>query len=158
MRIQFRIIMRFTFLFVFFVVSVHCWRNTSGIKLGPKPTQATSLGNRGRSSIKIGKGPGLKEITSTMMTSITEEIEYVTLKSPPVGDHKNSYNLTFGIVLPFKQFGTRDYMRSIKHSIDALKKKFTRKLNLNFRIDMIPLTPSPIRKCFKNFIFGGGLL
>lgn len=121
-----------------------CWRNNSGIKLSAKPTQAASAGNRGRSSIRIGQGYGLKETTSTM-SSTEEKPQYVT--RPPIRNHRNAFNLTIGIVLPFKSFGTRDYLKSITSSIEVLKKKEKGKLfTLTFKIDMLALTPSPIRK------------
>lgn len=136
-------IMRLSFLLIFLIGTVHSWRNHSGIQLTAKPTQATG---RGKSSIKIGKGFGLsKEIATTSMSSTVEEFQYVTL--PPIRNHRSSLNLTIGVVVPFKSFGTRDYIRSITNSINALKKKENEKLfRINFRIDMLALTPSPIRK------------
>lgn len=135
--------MRLVFLLVLLVGSVYCWRNNSGIRLSAKPTQATG---RGRSSIKIGKGFGLsKEMVTSTMSSTAEEPQYVT--RPPIRNHRSSLNLTIGIVVPFKSFGTRDYIKSITYSINALKKKENEKLfRLNFRIDMLALTPSPIRE------------
>lgn len=142
--------MKLIFLLVFLIGTVHSWRNHSGIQLTAKPTQATG---RGKSSIKIGKGFGLsKEIATTSMSStVVEEYQYVTL--PPIRNHRSSLNLTIGVVVPFKSFGTRDYIRSITNSINALKKKENEKLfRINFRIDMLGLTPSPIRKYFSLFL------
>lgn len=125
----------------------HCWRNTSGIKLSFKPTQNTAFGNRGRSSIEIGKGFGTKEAVSgaaaTTAASAPEEAAYPVLRAPPVRNHRNGLNLTVGLVLPFKQFGSREYVKSITSTLGGLKKK---QFRLNHVIEMFIVTPSPTRE------------
>lgn len=136
--------MRSAFLVVGCFAIVHCWRNTSGIKLNIKSTQNTAFGNRGRSSIEIGKGFGTKETSmiSTMAT-IPEEQTYQVSRPPPVRDSKHALNLTVGLVLPFKQFGSREYVKSITSTIVGLKKK---QFRLNHVIEMFIVTPSPTRE------------
>jgi len=129
---------------LFVIGMIHGWRNQSGIRLNVRPTQSAG---RGRSSIKIGKGFGLKEAVQT--STIPDMVEEVTqaMTRPPMRNFRSSMNLTIGIVVPFKSFGTRDYIRSITNSISALKKKDSEKsFNIHFRIDMLALTPSPVRK------------
>lgn len=148
---------------VFLISAISCWRNQSGIRLNAKPTQAYSAyGNRGRSSIQIGKGFGLKDMPTTTMSTTAAEMEaeveaeaegegeepagYVT--KPQIRNHRNAFNLTIGIVVPFKNFGTRDYTKALTSAITALKKKdHEKQFKMNFRIDMLNLmAPSPIRK------------
>lgn len=137
-------IMRSAFLVVGCFAIVHCWRNTSGIKLNIKSTQNTAFGNRGRSSIEIGKGFGAKETSMISTTATTpEEQTYQVSRSPPVRDSKHVLNLTVGLVLPFKQFGTRDYVKSITSTLSALKKK---QFKLNHVIEMFIMTPTPTRE------------
>lgn len=143
--------MRLNFcLTVLLINAISCWRNQSGIKLNAKPTQGYSgSGNRGRSSIQIGKGFGLKEMTTTIMSTTVEEEEEapVVVTKPQVRNHRNIYNLTIGIVLPFKTFGTREYTKAVTNAINALKKKdHEKQFKMHFRIEMLNLTPSPIRE------------
>ena len=149
---------------VFLISAISCWRNKSGLQLSPKPTQGyMAHGSRGKSMIEIGKGYGMKEMpTTTISTTAASEIDaeaetedgggvetgtgYVT--KPQIRNHRNAFNLTIGIVVPFKNFGTRDYTKALTSAITALKKKdHEKQFKMNFRIDMLNLmAPSPIRE------------
>lgn len=142
---------------VFLIGTISGWRNHSGIRLNIKPTQASSAyGNRGRSSIQIGKGFGLKDMTTTVMSTTVEEVSATTyVIKPQIRNHRNAFNLTIGIVVPFKTFGTREYTKALTNAINSLKKKdHEKQFKMNFRIDMLNLTPSPIRKWwFFEFLY-----
>lgn len=115
----------------------------SGVKVGERP-QKTNGTNRAILGVKIGDTANPKKTYAVDPSRVGKSFEV---------DGKQERQLKLGLLLPYKNFGFREYNKAIASATTQLKRG-SMKLNLfrmyeiDPRIVSLTMTPSPKSKCF----------
>ncbi|XP_076667127.1 glutamate ionotropic receptor NMDA type subunit 2 isoform X7 [Andrena cerasifolii] len=133
-------------------------RGSSGVQIGTSD-RGTITRNRG-----LGRGEGVRLGEGRFPNSTRQRTFTTTTPSPPPSqifthmphssEGKTNYDisdLTVGILVPHKSFGTREYSRAATTTINMLQKstrgpklKLFERYDIHLKINMKELTPSPI--------------
>ncbi|XP_046474039.1 glutamate receptor ionotropic, NMDA 2B isoform X1 [Neodiprion pinetum] len=129
----------------------------SGIKIGTSEKGSVRGGSFGTSRVRTGIRIGDARIhNGSARQRIVQPIEstevpqlITTFSSATNQDVMN--NLTVGMIVPYKSFGTREYTRAITSALTSLQRStrgpklgLFQRYDIRVRIAMKPLTPSPI--------------
>lgn len=112
-----------------------------GLKVGQGGGKNAN-GSRGN-GLRIGSGRGIRVSTTTLSPAEEEQVQMQTPTIPT--SYSGLKPLHVGIVVPYKSFGVREYVKAstfAKHNLQR-KLKLFKEYDIQVHINMKELTPSP---------------